>query len=335
MTSTITSTIHSLTQAFADYGERGPKWSGGDSTASVALPNNRTAWLFSDTMIGGVLPDHSRTTDSAMVHNSLVMSYDSEPRAFATTYGGTYLKPESLIVTQSGEYCWIGSGLLRGTSIYVIVNRYRTTGPGQFDFEFLGSALAELDALVPRPTVAGRLPFGNFVQWGSAIVERAGQSFVFGSAIDPATGRRHAYLARATRLDEPETWRFWVGGWWSRSWEEAEPVTSDVGTAFGVQRHAGRWVMVTVDCSDPFSSDVVMRESEALYGPWSAPRYLFTAPEPVENPDRFVYDARVHPHLAAPGELLVSYNVNSTDQAVLFGDARVYRPRFVSVGGLA
>ncbi|MER5888596.1 hypothetical protein ABT160_32630 [Streptomyces sp. NPDC001941] len=43
------------------------------------------------------------------------------------------------------------------------------------------------------------------------------------------------------------------------------------------------------------------------------------------------YDARLHQHLARPGELLVSYNVNSLDPADNRTDASLYRPRFVEV----
>jgi hypothetical protein len=43
------------------------------------------------------------------------------------------------------------------------------------------------------------------------------------------------------------------------------------------------------------------------------------------------YDARLHPELARPGKLLISYNVNSLDADTAYADARVYRPRFVEV----
>src|SRR4051794_35960797 len=62
-----------LTAAFTDYGNTSGKWNGGDSTASVLLPDGRVAWLFSDTFLGPVNADGTRPRTSPMVHNSLVV----------------------------------------------------------------------------------------------------------------------------------------------------------------------------------------------------------------------------------------------------------------------
>ncbi len=44
-----------LDALWAHYGDQGGHWTGGDRTASVALPDGRTVWLFSDTFLGQVL----------------------------------------------------------------------------------------------------------------------------------------------------------------------------------------------------------------------------------------------------------------------------------------
>jgi hypothetical protein len=62
-----------LTAMFNDYGNTSGRWSGGDSTVSVALPDGRTAWIFSDTMLGTVNADFTRPRTSPMINNSLVV----------------------------------------------------------------------------------------------------------------------------------------------------------------------------------------------------------------------------------------------------------------------
>jgi hypothetical protein len=70
------------------YGDQGGHWTGGDRTASVPLPDGRTAWLFSDTFLGSVNSDHSRPADSPMVHNTLVVQ-NANGSLGTTLHGGT------------------------------------------------------------------------------------------------------------------------------------------------------------------------------------------------------------------------------------------------------
>jgi len=66
-------------------------------------------------------------------------------------------------------------------------------------------------------------------------------------------------------------------------------------------------------------------------GPFGPPRILWHAPEPDLDPDIYTYNAKAHPHLSQPGELIVSYNVNTFDFADHFAHAGIYRPRFIRV----
>src|SRR5690606_27792230 len=51
----------------------GPGWIGGDSTYSVQLPQDRTLWLFSDSLIGTVDDGGNPEPGMTMVHNALVV----------------------------------------------------------------------------------------------------------------------------------------------------------------------------------------------------------------------------------------------------------------------
>jgi hypothetical protein len=313
-----------LTQAFEWLVATGP-WTGADSTASAELPDGRTAWLFSDTMLGSVRPDHSRDRTTPMVHNSLVMQDGSDLQLLL---GGTPDKPTALIDPPGEDFAWIGAASSDGGDLlHVVANTYRTTGPEQFDIKLTGTVLAAV-SLGEVPDVRLQdLDLGPMVAWGSAIVDDREHTYIYGSEF--AAGRRYAHVARVPLgyLDSP--WELWDGHAWSRWPERSARILAHVGTAFGVQQVDDGWLLVTFDCREPFLPDIVTYSAESPTGPWLDRRHLLTVPE-MATPGIIAYDARVHPHLADLGRLLVSYNVHSLDPEVLYADARVYRPRFVA-----
>ena len=53
--------------------------------------------------------------------------------------------------------------------------------------------------------------------------------------------------------------------------------------------------------------------------------------EVAEDDRLFTYAAKGHAHLSRPGELLITYMINSRDFGQIFREAGLYRPRFVRV----
>src|SRR5262245_38289274 len=53
-----------LQQLVDRYGDSGRGWSRADTAYSVPLPGHRDAWLFSDTFLGQVHPDHPRPAEA-------------------------------------------------------------------------------------------------------------------------------------------------------------------------------------------------------------------------------------------------------------------------------
>ncbi|MEV4413864.1 fibronectin type III domain-containing protein [Catellatospora sp. NPDC049609] len=320
-----------LTQLFAGYGNTSGRWSGADSTASVLLPDGRVAWLFSDTMIGTVNADFSRPRSSPMINNSLVVQDGAA--LTSTVHGGSAAAPQSLIPSAvSGEWYWIADATVEAGTMKVLVNRYRKTGDGGLDFALTGTALASM--ALPGLTVSSvtELPLGDTVAWGAALLEDGGYTYIYGSEYVAADAMRFARLARVPAGGLSGAWQYWTGSGWSASaTASARLPLSGVGTAFGVQKIGSQYVVVTMESNTPFAAHAVAYTAGSPTGPFSDPVELFTAPEPAQREGVIVYDARVHPHLAPNGKLLVSYNVHSLVSEDLYADARIYRPRFVDV----
>jgi fibronectin type 3 domain-containing protein/predicted RNA-binding protein with TRAM domain len=316
-----------LTTMFATYGNQGGHWTGADSTTSVPLPDGRIAWLFSDTFLGTVNPDFSRPPGTPMVHNTIVVQDGTAPTQ--TIYGGTASAPKAVVeATDPADMYWVGDGTVAGGALKVFYNRYHRTGDGPLDFTLAGTALVTF--ALPALTVSSvqPLPLGATIGWGSAVLDDGGYTYVYGT--ESAGSLKFAHLAR-TPLGLSGAWEFWTGSGWSSSESASTRLMSGVGTAFSVDKIGSQYVLVTQDADTPFSPSIVAHVAPAPTGPFDAPRYLFDAPEPGNGKQQQIYDPRTHPELAANGKLLISYNVNSLDNAQNFADARIYRARFTEV----
>ncbi|WP_285742272.1 DUF5005 domain-containing protein [Lentzea sp. NBRC 105346] len=305
------------------YGDQGGHWTGGDRTTSIPLPDGRTAWLFSDTFLGTVNPDHSRPPGSPMPRNTMVVQ-EKDGTLGATLHGGTPEHPRALVEGTSNEHLWVADGTVVNGALSVLYNRYEKTGNGALDVRSTGTSLAtfalpdlKLDTVTP-------LPLSPDVAWGSEILDDGEFTYVYGAE---HRGHEPKQLLIARTHDLSKAWEFWTGAGWSPHESDAAPALSGIGTAFSVTRAGTGFVLVTVDGTTPFSRKILAYPATSPTGPFGAPRVLYEAPEGA-TPERriIVYDATTHPQLN-----VLSYNVNSLDLADNLADARIYRPRFLDL----
>jgi fibronectin type 3 domain-containing protein len=324
-----TMTAEQLNSAFNTYGDAGGHWTGGDGTTSVALPDGRVVWLFSDTFLGTVNADGSRPSGTPLINNSAVVQTGTT--LGATLHGGTAALPQALVVpSQSGEYFWVADGLVESGELKVIYNRYRRTGLEPLDFTLTGGALATF--ALPSLTLSSvvDLPVGSEISWGSAIMPDGDHTYVYGTSSAPGRMKfGHVARAPAGELDGP--WQFWTGSGWSAEPGAATRLLSGVGTSYSVQKMGSEYVLVTHENNLIFDPQIVAYTSPSPTGPFTGPTHLYTAPEPTPGSSKIIYDVRLHPELATPGNLLLSYNVNSLEYEDNLADARLYRPRFLDI----
>ena len=78
------------------------------------------------------------------------------------------------------------------------------------------------------------------------------------------------------------------------------------------------------------SEKVGIRIGETPYGPFGDITEIYRTPEIDQG--IFPYNAKAHPALSAPGELLISYNTITPDfWNDIAKDAHIYRPRFIKM----
>ncbi|WP_433833870.1 fibronectin type III domain-containing protein [Actinoplanes sp. CA-015351] len=316
-----------LTAMFQTYGDTSGTWLGADRTASVKLPDGRILWLFSDTFLGKPGADGSRPRTSGLINSSAIVQTGAELGPLR--YGGTSAAPTSLVpVGKDADFAWVGDAVVTGESVQVLVNRYKRSGAGPLDHRLTGTTLATfgLPDLTTGPV--RNLPLGTRISWGSEVMPDGEFTYVYGTEV--TSDMKFAHVARVRGTDLNQTWEFWTGAGWTAAEDKSARLISGVGTNYGMRKVGDRYVLVTHENNLTFSSEFVAYTAESPTGPFGGPHYLFTAPEVADG--HIVYDADLHPDLARPGRLLVSYNVNNLDEAVTYGDASIYRPRFFEIG---
>ena len=89
---------------------------------------------------------------------------------------------------------------------------------------------------------------------------------------------------------------------------------------------AGRYVLIFQVLG--LSDKVGMRIGDSPVGPFSEIQEIWRTPEADEG--LFCYNAKAHPNLSKPGELLISYNTITLDfWNDIQQNAHIYRPRFI------
>ena len=229
------------------------------------------------------------------------------------------------------------------------MGRKKEGGKGVFNFRMVGGALAvvsnpleEISQWKVRQAVNphSRRSGINDISWATALYladkdgpGEPGTLYIYGIR-DVKGLNKHVVLAKApaSRADDFSTWRFFAGGSWSAKSSDAVRITDEAVNEHTVESivYKGKRRLLLVESQPVFGKHILIRTAERPEGPWSGLKKVFL----VENLEkgkhkRFTYAGKGHTHLSAPGELLISYVINSHNFWDMVGDASIYRPRFI------
>ena len=155
-----------------------------------------------------------------------------------------------------------------------------------------------------------------------------GYVYVYGTQNDPFDKKLLAARVLPGSFTNFSQWRFWNGFDWVADISDVAPLASRVSSELSVSPLSdGRFVLVFQ--LDTLGRDVAIRVGNSPIGPFGKHYSVYRCPEPAADNDIYCYNAKAHPHLSKPGELLISYNVNSFEFADHFNNADIYRPRFI------
>jgi hypothetical protein len=233
---------------------------------------------------------------------------------------------------------------------------HKAGAKGVWSFESRGGALAMIENPAEEPQAWKITQYANphakganrdparapaEISWGCEVLSIPAQRPDDGSELyiygvrETDTWDKQLVLARAPG-DAPQQfdrWRFRTQDGWSKDPRQAATLAHGMVNEFSVSPHSigGQKTWVLIHSEPLFGDRIWARTAPRAEGPWSARRPLYRVEDIRRNKNYFTYAAKAQPHLSRPGELLITYIINSHDFGAAVRDADIYRPRFVSV----
>ena len=324
--------------------QRTSGWTGGDGAYSIPLSAEKVLWLFGDTFVGEVRD--GRRINARLVSNTIAVQTDRVPDEGSLAF--FYRKsaaglPSAFMEPADGRgWLWPYHGVRTREGLYLFLLQIERGDPvSAFGFRLVATWLGQVDNPDDPPErwrlTQRKVPWGDERRlFGSSVILQAGFCYIYGTVDETAGGvtAKHMIVARAPveKLGDFTAWRFFAAGDWVAEADRAERLCENVAGEFSVsfQPVLNRYVLVYTDGG--MSEHIVIRDSPQPFGPWSSPTRVYRCPEMSWDSRIFCYAAKAHPELARnAGELIVTYLANATDIALLESDARLYRPRFLSI----
>jgi hypothetical protein len=320
--------FQSMFETYGDDNTLLDDWTGADGALSILLPDGRVVWDFSDTFLGYVNSDNSRPPGQPLINNSMIVQVNGA--LSETLHGGTTQAPAALISpTDQDAWYWVGDMTVEADRLRVFVMEFIRTGPGIFDFQWIGNAIASF--VLPDLTLENVVATHgeNNVMYGAALLEDGGYTYIYGTE-DVSGTEKYLHIARAAAGSLLGTWEFYTGSGWSSDPTASARLLKGVGNGFGVTKLGNRYLLFTMNTLVAFSDQLVMYSANSPAGPFGQRTGVYSTPESQHG--LFTYDAHVHPEFTdVNGRLLLSYDVNSLDGNDLLANVDNYRPRFIRV----
>ena len=347
--------------------KRSSGWFGGDGIFAIPLTGREhrkasakdsTIILFSDTMIGQIKGD-SLQPGYHMVHNSIANLIGGDPieknvsfhiRQDAEGRNKTLFSPNIDGATDM-QYYWLGDGFLNLSTKKTHIFAYLVEDHPEYElftFDVEGAALITIPEgdVFPFPnSYQTRLPFffkhdkQKFGSFGAGILVNttaAGapnpDGFIYIYGVNDPNKQLLVCRVPSALFEDFSSWTFWDGATWNSDFKKSAAITQNVSNELSVSFLPDGRLLLVSQVGNLDKSSVGIRISQHFEGPFSPMREIWNCEEAMLEPEFIAYNAKAHPSLSAPGEILISYNVNSMafwDQ--IEDHPHLYRPRFIKM----
>ncbi|MCL2710135.1 MAG: DUF4185 domain-containing protein [Planctomycetaceae bacterium] len=292
-------------ERFTKMFDRSDIWLGADGIYSIPLNGNDdwgsankesgTLFVFSDTMVGTADPETKRFRDANMVNHSAAILSNYEPTQAAEqehTIRFFYGRNGDLSRTNLfGKRYWLQDGIAIDGKVY-------------------------LTAMIPGP------------QWKPTQIDLISVPIASSDTLDWAKATITEKFAAIFAENELYHAVFGIG--------ILDHIAKDGYVyVYGYRdtlRTGQKFLIAARVKPESFAKADEWRfwDGSSPIGPFGEAVIFHRAPEPTEmGPPIYSYNAKAHPHLSAPGLLLISYNVNRLRSLPHTTDD--YRPRFIEL----
>lgn len=297
-------------------------WTGGDATYSIPLPDGRTLWLFGDSFIGTVNANRSRP-GGGFYRNAFVVQAGDQ---MTTLTGGTsaFLQP-----ADAGWWYWPGHGSAHGDTLQVIMFGFKSTGSGGlWDFAYASVDVVTFHLPDFKVLSIERKVTDPPVNYGACLLEDNGFTYLYGS--EKSGFSKFMHVARVPGHNLNGTWEYFTGTEWTTDPAASARVFAHVSDEFSVFKHNNHYYLLTQN--HLLGGEIYLYDADNPVLGFDHKKLVYCTPQ-TNKGSLITYNAFAHTQFSGNGELLVSYNVNSSIFADLFSNADNYRPYFVRVKG--
>lgn len=338
-------------------------WLGGDGIFAIPFSGmdsekaDSVLFLFSDTMVGEIKGD-KLSPGMKLVNNSVAVLKGKTPDSSRINFkiAGEKEAHRAVFTPATDKpnkdiYYWLGDGFINPDSgkdlfmfAYRIANTYDNSA---FPFKETGNVLIQVPAGSLFPYSDYRqleLPYNHYdtgeetISFGAGVFNNskaAGETepdgFVYVYGTKGATKKLVSARVKPAQITDFDQWDFWNGKGWSKDVKSVAALSDSVSNELSVSRLSpGKYALVYQLGS--IFPEICMQVGPSPVGPFGPRIVLYKTTADIQDPDLFTYNAKAHPALSEPGELLISYNVNSFKFfEVVQKKPNLYRPRFVRV----
>ncbi len=338
-------------------------WLGGDGIFAIPFSGNdfekedSVLFLFSDTMVGEI--EGSKLKPGLfLVNNSVALLKGKTPDSTRIDFkiAGEKAAYHAIFTPQADNpnkdtYYWLGDGFFNpdaNKNLFVFAYRITNTHDNSaFPFKETGNVLIRVPAGSHFPYDDYQqleLPYNHYetgeetISFGSAVfnnskaageTEPDGYVYVYGTK--GVTKKLVSARVRPAEFTSFEQWKFWNGKEWSRDVKSVAALSDSVSNELSVSvLSPGKYALVYQLGS--IFPEICMQVGPTPVGPFGPRIVLYKTSDDIQDSDLFTYNAKAHPALSEPGELLISYNVNSFKFFdVVQKKPNLYRPRFVRI----
>jgi len=309
-----------------------PRWLGADAAFSVDLGKGRVLWLFGDTWIA--YPGSHSRRNAAFLRDSIAIEqgYDPSHAGISFYWHTKHNQPTEILPSEGNAWMWFGAGICIDNSLVLFAERvvpdhaknslgFKSDGWNAY---LITNPDSEPSLWKPKKIAEQH----DDVIMASALLRQGEFIYLFGES-----DKTHdLYIARVNtqRLAQGNlgSMEWWTGNGWSTSTPLRQPIIRDAGTETSVQSDPQGDGFIEINSQGFGASDIVMRRSAALTGPWREAKTIYRPPE-SDEPDPFVYAAKSHAELRG-ADLVLTYATNGFTDRVA-DDLTRYFPRFVRV----
>ncbi|MBW8351676.1 DUF4185 domain-containing protein [Bacillus sp. IITD106] len=324
----------------------------------------KTIFVFGDTFIGSVDPVNNRRIASKMINNSIAILEGNEPKKDAIKFlWNTDEKdnPTSYFIPASEKgkniedsYYWLQDGIsIKGTfHCFPMIISPDPTQPEGFEFKVNGVTCVsapigdegpileqqtQLDTPFYYKAANGKITYfgaGFMANTEEANVSKPdGYIYIYGLQKWETTKMVVARIS-PHQFTDFANWEFWDGASWNKEKEKAVPIAQEVSSELSVSYMDGGFLdgkYIVVFQEHGTGKRLGIYTGDSPEGPFEDPVYLYYCSESERGDSIYTYNAKGHPHLSDPGELLVSYNVNTSSWPMHEKDGSIYRPKFLKI----